>query len=140
MGFLQDFEKTLADQCYQNEPPFCSANCPFHLDVKELVKKWQKGRFNAAYRTYQNTVGFPGIVAALCPHPCEDACLRCRIQQPGDGAVSLHRLEQAMMALASRKKPNAYNMPLKDKKIAVVGAGISGLALTLFLCNKKYYC
>lgn len=152
MGFLQDFEKTLAEKCFQNEPPFCAASCPFHLDVKDLVKKWQKGRFNAAYRTYQNTVGFPGIVAALCPHPCEQACLRCRTggARPkesadeeediavADGAVSLHLLEQATLALANRKKPNAYNMPLKDKKVAVVGGGMSGLACTLFLCNKKY--
>ena len=29
-------------------------------------------------------------------------------------------------------------MPLKDKKIAVIGSGLSGLACTLFLCNKKY--
>ena len=138
MGFLQNFEKTLADQCFQNEPPFCSAACPFHLDINDLIHKWRKGRFNAAYRTFQNTVGFPGIVAALCPHPCEKACLRCRSEQPGDGAVSLHLLEQATLAYAKRKKPNAYNMPLKDKKIAVIGSGLSGLACTLFLCNKKY--
>lgn len=152
MGFLQEFEKTLAEKCFQNEPPFCSAACPFHLDVKDLVKKWQKGRFNAAYRTYQNMVGFPGIVAALCPHPCESACLRC--QRDGerasartdgapapaseDGAVSLHLLEQATLIHAGRKKPNAYNMPLKDKKVAIVGGGMSGLACALFLCNKKY--
>ena len=126
MGFLQNFEKTLADQCFQNEPPFCSAACPFHLDINDLIHKWRKGRFNAAYRTFQNTVGFPGIVAALCPHPCEKACLRCRSEQPGDGAVSLHLLEQATLAYAKRKKPNAYNMPLKDKKIAVIGSGLSG--------------
>ena len=134
MGYLQDFEQKLSAECYQNEPPFCTAACPFGLDVKELVKKWKKGRFNAAYRTFQNTVGFPGIVAAACPHPCEEVCLRCG----KDGAVSLHRLEQATLAHASRQNPNAYNMPSKGKCIAVIGAGISGLACTLFLSNKKY--
>lgn len=53
MGFLQNFEKTLADQCFQNEPPFCSAACPFHLDINDLIHKWRKGRFNAAYEPFR---------------------------------------------------------------------------------------
>ena len=134
MSFLNDFEQTLNVECRQNEPPFCTAACPFRLDVKDLMKKIQKGRFNAAFRTFQNTVGFPGIVAAACPHPCEGACLRGE----KDGSLGLHRLEQAVTAYATRKKPNAYNMPEKDKRIAVIGGGISGLACTLSLCHKKY--
>ena len=82
MSFLEDFEKTLAEKCRQNEPPFCQAACPFHLEIRDLEEKWKKGRFNAAYRTYQNTVGFPGIVAKLCGRPCERACVRARIDAP----------------------------------------------------------
>ncbi len=134
MSFLNDFEQILSVECRQNEPPFCTAECPFRLDVKDLMKKIQKGRFNAAFRTFQNTVGFPGIVAAACPHPCEKACLRAE----KDGSLHLHQLEQAMLSYATRKKPNAYNMPGKGKKIAVIGGGISGLACTLSLCHKKY--
>lgn len=134
MSFLEDFEKTLAEKCRQNEPPFCQAACPFRLDIKGLEEKWKKGRFNAAYRTYQNTVGFPGIVAKLCDHPCEKACLRSRL----DGAVQLGLLEQATVAYARRKTPNAYNLPSKGKKIAVIGAGLSGLGCALRLSNKKY--
>ena len=104
MGFLQNFEKTLADQCFQNEPPFCSAACPFHLDINDLIHKWRKGRFNAAYRTFQNTVGFPGIVAALCPHPCEKACLRLPLEQPGDGAVSLRPSGTGNFSLCEEKE------------------------------------
>ncbi|MGI6054621.1 MAG: pyridine nucleotide-disulfide oxidoreductase/dicluster-binding protein [Clostridium sp.] len=134
MSFLEDFEKTLAEKCRQNEPPFCQAVCPFRLDIKGLEEKWKKGRFNAAYRTYQNTVGFPGIVAKLCDRPCEKACLRARL----DGAVQLGLLEQATIAYARRKTPNAYNLPSKGKKIAIIGGGLSGLGCALRLCNKKY--
>lgn len=79
MSYLEDFEKTLAEKCHQNEPPFAQAACPFRLDIKGLEEKWKKGRFNAAYRTYQNTVGFPDIVSKLCSHPCEKACLRAKL-------------------------------------------------------------
>ena len=134
MSFLDEFEGLLKEKCLQNEPPFCTAACPFGLDVKDLVGKWKKGRFNAAYRTYANAVAFPEIVAAVCDAPCEKACLRAK----RDGAVALRELERATVAHATRKKPNAYNLPAKGKRVAVVGGGISGLACTLFLCNKKY--
>ena len=120
MGFLQDFEKTLTEKCRQNEPPFCQAVCPFRLDIKGLEEKWKKGRFNAAYRTYQNTVGFPAIVAGLCEHPCEKACIRAQ----ADGAVAIGLLEKATVNLAKRKTPNAYNLPSKGKRIAVIGGGL----------------
>ena len=134
MSFLEDFEKTLAEKCRQNEPPFCQAACPFHLEIRNLEEKWKKGRFNAAYRTYQNTVGFPGIVAKLCGRPCEKACVRARIDAP----VSLGLLEEATVRLAKRKTPNAYNLPSKGRKIAIIGGGLSGLGCALRLCNKKY--
>ncbi len=134
MSFLEDFEKTLEEKCRQHEPPFCQAACPFRLDVRTMEEKWKKGRFNAAYRTYQNTVGFPGIVAVLCQRPCEKACVRARVDAP----VALGLLEEATVRLARRKDPNAYNLPSKGRKVAVVGAGLSGLGCALRLCNKKY--
>ena len=134
MSYLEDFEKTLAEKCHQNEPPFCQAACPFRLDIKGLEEKWKKGRFNAAYRTYQNTVGFPDIVSKLCSHPCEKACLRAKL----DGGIAIGLLERATVEYAKRKAPNAYNLPSKGKKIAIVGGGLSGLGCALRLCNKKY--
>lgn len=134
MGFLEDFEQTLATQCHQNEPPFCQAACPFRLDIRGMEEKWKKGRFNAAYRTYQNTVGFPLIVSELCPHPCEGACIRQRV----DRGVAISLLEKATVDYAKRKTPNAYNLPSKGRKIAIVGGGLSGLGCALRLCNKKY--
>ncbi len=134
MSFLEEFEKTLACRCRQNEPPFCQAACPFHLDIKGLEEKWKKSRFNAAYRTYQNAVGFPGIVAKLCDRPCEKACIRAKI----DSSVAIGLLEDATVRYAKRKTPNAYNLPSKGRKVAVIGGGLSGLGCALRLCNKKY--
>ena len=134
MSFLEEFEKTLTEKCRQNEPPFCQASCPFRLDIRGLEEKWKKGRFNAAYRTYQNAVGFPGIVSAVCDHPCEKACIRAKADQ----AISIHLLERATVEYAKRKAPNAYNLPSKGRKIAVIGGGLSGLGCVLRLCNKKY--
>ena len=134
MGFLEDFEGVLQRDCYQNELPFCGAACPFNLDCKDIIAKIEKDRYNAAYRSFCNTVGFPAIVAATCDAPCERACFRNR----KDAAVRLNALERTVLAQAKKKLPNAYNMPQRTERVAIVGGGISGLGCALFLCNKKY--
>ncbi len=120
--------------CLQNEPAFCTAVCPFHLDVRDFIGKMRRGGFNAAYRTYLDAVGFPGIVTALCSEPCQDAC---PVRLAG-GAVSLRLLEKAAVNYARNLAPNSYNVPPKQKKVAIIGAGISGLACALRLAAKGY--
>ncbi|ATW24802.1 pyridine nucleotide-disulfide oxidoreductase/dicluster-binding protein [Candidatus Formimonas warabiya] len=120
--------------CLQNEPAFCTAACPFQLDIRDFMPKIQRGGFNAAYRTYLNAVGFPGIVSALCGEPCKNVCPR-RLK---DEAIAMKLLEKAALKYARNLNPNQYNLPPKDKKVAVIGAGISGLACTLRLAAKKY--
>ncbi|MEM5770517.1 MAG: FAD-dependent oxidoreductase, partial [Bacillota bacterium] len=47
-------------------------------------------------------------------------------------------LEKACISLTDDKSPTDYNLPMKKKKVAVIGAGIAGLACALRLCMKKY--
>jgi len=124
----------LVADCLQNEPAFCTAVCPFNFDVRDFVHKLQQGRFNIAFKTYRQCVGFPGIVIALCEEPCAQACI---LKDKG-GSVSLKLLEKASMDFARDTSPDQYNMPAKDKRIAVIGGGISGLACALRLAAKKY--
>ncbi len=124
----------LVVECLQFERAFCSAECPFNLDIPDFIGKLQQGRFNVAYRTYQHVVGFPGIVSELCHEPCKQVC---PLKENG-GSISLKLLEKAAMKYARTTIPDQYNMPPKDKRIAIIGAGISGLACALRLSTKKY--
>ncbi|MDR3671407.1 MAG: FAD-dependent oxidoreductase [Holophaga sp.] len=120
--------------CLQNEAAFCTAACPFHLDVRDFIAKLQRGGFHAAYRSYLHAVGFPGIVSALCPEPCKAVCPR----RLNGGAVEMRMLERAAMAFARSTDPDAFNMPAKPARVAVIGAGISGLACALRMAARKY--
>jgi Fe-S oxidoreductase len=122
------------DDCLQNEPPFCTAACPFGLDILDFTEKLKRGAFQAAYKAYQNAVGFPGIVAALCPEPCAGVCPR----RARGGAIQMRRLERAAIDFARNLEPNSYNVPAKGRRLAVVGAGISGLACTLRMAARGY--
>jgi len=130
MAFLHELVK----DCLQDEKAFCTVKCPFNLDVRDFIGKLQQGRYNAAYKTYQNTVGFPGIVSLLCPEPCRDVCA---LKEKG-GSVSLKLLEAASMNFARNREPDQYNMPPKPARIAVIGAGPGGLACALRLATRKY--
>ena len=122
------------DNCRQGERPFCTDTCPFHVDVLDFQVKMEKNSYNAAYKTFRNAVGFPDIVAALCPEYCAAVCPRAGI----DHAVQLNLLEKTCVARATKKNPTDYNLPVKNRKIGIIGAGISGLACALRLSSKKY--
>lgn len=122
------------EHCLQNEPAFCTAACPFGLDVKDFIGKVQRGAFQAAYKAYMNTVGFPGIVAALCPEPCKGVCPRGTC----GGAVEMRQLERAAIVHARNLEPASYNVPPKRKSVGIVGAGLSGLACALRMTTRGY--
>ncbi len=122
------------EDCLQDEPAFCMVACPFGLDVRDFIEKLQRGAFQAAYKAYQNAVGFPGLVSALCPEPCKESCLRGAC----GGAIELRLLEQASLAFARNTEATSYNVPPKPWKVAIIGAGPSGLACALRLAEKNY--
>ena len=128
-------DKKLIKECWEKEEPFCASSCPFHYDIREFISRLKRGSFNAAFRTFANSVGFPAIVASLCDQPCNAVCPRVKT----DAAIDLRRLERAVIEYAANTKPNSYNLPAKEAKIAIIGSGLSGLGCALRLCNKKYH-
>jgi len=127
-------EKNKLFGCLEDEPTFCTAACPFHLDMRDFIEKMQRSNFNAAFKVYRDAVGFPEIVADLCREPCRKVCPRRDV----DGAIAIKQLEKSSVKYAKNLNPNNYNVPGKDKKIVIIGAGISGLACALRLAAKKY--
>jgi len=120
--------------CLHKEIPYCAAECPFHLDLLDFIEKMKRGGFRGAFKTYRNAVGFPLIASTLCHEPCKGVCPR----KECDSAIELGMLEKACVAFTEDRNPVDYNLPMKKKKVAIIGAGLSGLACALRLCMKKY--
>ena len=133
MSEVADFTEQF-DRCLMNEPAFCGAACPFGLDVRSFIKKIKQNRLSAAFQQYRDTVVFPAIVSKICDRPCESVCPLSGI----DRAIDLRGLEEFVTSAYEYKEQESYNLPRKGKKIAVVGAGLSGLACALKLTQKKY--
>lgn len=130
---FQDMKEKILE-CRQDELPFCTAACPFGLDVKDFTEKAARGSFDTAYKVYRNAVGFPEIVARLCTAPCKDSCFLGR----KNAAIEMSLLETAVCTYAKRKDPTDYNIPAKESRIGIIGGGISGLACALRLAEKRY--
>lgn len=131
---MREFKKLLDEKCLANEPAFCTAACPFALDMREFMEKTARGSMRGAYRLYANTVAFPDIVARFCDRPCEKVCLRDKVDKP----VQIGKIEESVCALSPNKTPNNYFMPHKPEKIVIIGAGLSGLGCALKACWQKY--
>jgi heterodisulfide reductase subunit C len=122
-------------RCFHGEPASCSYACPFHMDIRAFLEKASKGRWMAAYKTLRNAAVFPVIISILCDQPCRSHCQRTLL---GDEAIALRDLESASIRYTKSRKPEFYVIPPKDKRIAVVGAGVAGLSCALNLAQKKY--
>ncbi len=124
-----------AARCFRGEPASCSYGCPFGMDIRLLLAKMAKGRWEAAYRVLRDATVFPAIVSVLCEQPCRECCQRVVL---GDEPLALRDLEAACLRHVREQKPQSYVIPPKSQRIAVVGAGPAGLSCALHLAQKRY--
>ncbi|WP_031513695.1 pyridine nucleotide-disulfide oxidoreductase/dicluster-binding protein [Desulfofalx alkaliphila] len=122
------------EKCIQEHPPACTTACPVHVDVKRFMLEVKKGRFDEAMNIYRKSVPFPRIIGSICDHPCQEVCKR---KEVGD-ALSIAALEKTCIQLSEVKPPNIVPAPSKNKRVAVIGGGLSGLTATFELAKKGY--
>lgn len=126
--------KVWESQCIEESPPACSAACPVHLDVRGMVELVKKGDFKAAHVLFCRFIQFPGIIGHLCDHPCEGACKR---REAGE-AIQIHRLEHFIANAGFTAPAFRVNKQLARKRIAVIGAGLSGLTVAADLAIRGH--
>lgn len=124
----------LEAKCIQEQPPACAAACPVHVDARAMAAAIAKGDFASAAKIYKKTVPFPGIISRICDQPCQAVCKRGEV----GAAVSIRDLEKSCLDWAGEFKDAAIAPAKKDKRVAVVGGGLSGLAAAFDLARKGY--
>ena len=130
----KDTALAFAKGCFRGQPAPCTNACPFHLDIRGFADKMKHGRASSVYRQLRNDLVFPETVSMLCDAPCEKRCARSFL----DEGVKIHDLETACFALTKKKDPQAYRLPPRQEKIAIIGGGLSGLICAMRLAIRKY--
>ena len=102
----------------------CQLNCPARTDCQGYVGLIANGEYKAALKLIKNKVSLPASIGRVCPHPCETACRRGKV----DEAINIAQLK----AFAADMDLNSDSyLPEKNastgKKIAIIGGGPAGL-------------
>lgn len=102
----------------------CQLNCPARTDCQGYVGLIANGEYEAALKLIKNKVSLPASIGRVCPHPCETACRRGKV----DEAINIAQLKAfaADMDLNSDSYLPKKNAPT-GKKIAIIGGGPAGL-------------
>lgn len=131
-----NLEKLLSiqDRCINDNPPACNTQCPIHVDVKGFISEIKKGNFEEAYKILNKRIPLTKVFGLICDHPCEASC----IANIDGKAISIHELEKAAVTYGSGAKIKKLPMPKVNKKIAVIGCGISGITCAYDLNQKGY--
>ena len=124
----------LKDKCIQEEPPYCSAACPVHVDVRLLMQNIRQAGYDKAYRMYDRKVLFPGIISRICDEPCKGSCIRNKLDDP----LSIRLLEKAVVDYAESKDSGSHAVVKKNLRVCVIGAGLSGMCCALDIARKGY--
>ena len=115
----------------------CITNCPAHIPVQGYVKLASQGKYTDALELIKKHNPLPAVCGRICPRLCEDACTRADI----DEAVAVDDIKK-FIAEKDLHKETRF-IPRKrhdysDKKIAIIGAGPSGLTCAYDLAIDGY--
>lgn len=114
----------------------CKTQCPAHIAVQGYIKLASQGKYKEALELIKKENPFPAVCGRICPRNCESECTRGDIDQP----VAIDEIKK-FIAEQDMKKEHRYIpkvMHEYGKKIAVVGAGPSGLSCAYYLALDGY--
>ncbi len=126
--------RELEHLCIQECAPWCVSTCPIHVDVRAMCSAMAQRDFVTASKIVRKTIPFPRIISQICDHPCENVCKRREV----DDTVAIRSLEKAALDWSPPENDKVRMLPPKNKRVAVVGAGLSGLTAAIDLAKKGY--
>jgi NADPH-dependent glutamate synthase beta subunit-like oxidoreductase/NAD-dependent dihydropyrimidine dehydrogenase PreA subunit len=114
----------------------CKAECPAHIGIQGYIKLAAEGKYTEALELIKHENPFPAVCGRVCPRYCESACTRGDIDDP----IAIDDIKK-FIAEQDLKMEHRYVPEIKhqyNKKIAVIGAGPSGLSCAYYLAVDGY--
>jgi NADPH-dependent glutamate synthase beta subunit-like oxidoreductase/ferredoxin len=138
--------KLVDDAQYWVEMVKCQHACPVHTDACGYVTAIAEGRYQDGYRIARATNPFASICGRVCGAPCEMGCRRGSLDEP----VSIRALKRFVTdqfgpetgTYEEYREGCDQRMLSQDRgdfeRIAVIGAGVSGLTVAHDLVQLGY--
>ncbi|MBO4865192.1 MAG: NADPH-dependent glutamate synthase [Ruminococcus sp.] len=118
----------------KNKP--CMSGCPVGVRIPEFISKVAEGNMEAAYEIIKTTNSLPAVCGRVCPqeNQCEGKCVRGIKGEP----VAIGRLERFVADYMRGKEPEVELPEPNGHKVAIIGAGPSGLTAAGDLAKLGY--
>ncbi|MBA7593684.1 NADPH-Fe(3+) oxidoreductase subunit beta [subsurface metagenome] len=112
----------------------CRGDCPAEINVSDYVALVAAGRYAEALELIRERAPLAATLGRICPAPCENVCTRTRIEEP----VAIRALKRSAGEHSGGESTNSQFTVKHPQKVAVVGAGASGLSCVYFLAKRGY--
>jgi glutamate synthase (NADPH/NADH) small chain len=119
------------------DPAACVVACPTNNDIPSAMWLIEQGMFLEAAKLYRQTSALPEICGRVCPHEqlCQGSCVLNKHEEPV--------LTGALEAFVTdyERSMGQVEFPTQEasgKKVAIIGAGPSGLACAEKLLQKGH--
>lgn len=108
----------------------CVQTCPANIDIQAYLSAVKNGNYETALRIIKDNNPFPVVCGRVCPHPCEAQCRRGLVDSPI--AINYVKRFAADWDMTHGDPFLPKKKPATGKKIAIVGAGPSGLSAAYY--------
>ena len=130
-----NLEMMLSDHNAYCQPP-CQVACPTHIDIPGYLELIAKGQNREAARLVKEVLPFPYILGLTCPAPCQEDCRRTLVEEE----IAICRMHGYAATQCLDDPPSPWPQEAATgKRVAVVGAGPSGLTAAYYLALKGHY-
>jgi len=119
----------------------CKVKCPANINIQGYIQLIKKKEYVKAVNLIRERNPLAAICGRVCPAPCESVCSRANVDSPlairqlkrfaSDQEIKLFKSGELKLPEAKTPTPNA-------KKIAIIGAGPSGLTAASDLADKGF--
>ena len=126
LGYTKEQAVEEAGRCLNCKNKPCTGACPVSIDIPAFIAKIAEEDFEGAYEIISKQSSLPAVCGRVCPQEvqCESKCVRGIKGEP----VAIGRLERFVADWHIQNSKKEITAPeFNGKKVAVIGAGPSGL-------------
>ena len=137
LGYSADVAIDEAKRCLNCKNRPCVAGCPVNINIPEFINEIKQGNFEEAYQIINQSSSLPAVCGRVCPQEsqCEAKCTVGIKFEP----VGIGRLERFVADYHNANSTEKAVAPESNgHKVAIVGAGPSGLTCAGDLAKKGY--
>ncbi|MCI5752515.1 MAG: NADPH-dependent glutamate synthase [Oscillospiraceae bacterium] len=137
LGYTEEMAVDEAQRCLNCKNMPCVAGCPVNIEIPKFIKEIADGKFEEAFQIISKSSSLPAVCGRVCPqeNQCEGKCVRGIKGEP----VGIGRLERFAADYHNANfKGEVVKPELNGKKVAVIGAGPSGLTCAGDLAKAGY--